>query len=810
MRLIPAEIPQALRRLASTPLLSLGAILTLALGIGSAVVMVDVLDRLLLRAPEHVSDPERVTRVYVGGGRRSYMDRVDYATFVALGTMRSELDASAVYFSELLTLGGGQSARRLESVAHSRDYFAVLGVQPLLGSWTEGSTTPRDDAAVISYGLWKREFGGSLDVLGKPLRLGLDTYTIVAVAPRGFAGVGFKAADVWLPLAPRAKATYGAEWKTASLFLQAIARLHPGVSRDRATERATASYRATHTQPWEKANAVVLGDLRPARAPGARAGIRVEELIAGMSILVLLITCGNVANLLLVRGLPRGREFAVKTALGATRSRLLGEVLIEAALLAAGAGVLSLAVVVTGGMLMRREFLSPITALASPLDGRLIILTAVLSAAAAFLLGLAPAVRLTTHRALRPGHSANARPSRLLDVFSGFQVALSLPMIIAAALFVLSLWNARHQDFGMQTGRVAVVRTDLFEVGRPWENHAAHRLMQARIARLPQVESTALAQNVPSSIWSTTTRMIAVPGSELFKGTISSGDLPAFNAVDPSFFTVMRMRLLLGRFFTDEENRKGAHPVAVVTESMARNIWPGQPAVGKCFYMGSNAGGNPCTDVVGVIADPRLFPSIRPTKQGASAYYVPIEQQDHAASARALVVRTVGDPGTVLQMLRREAGAAAADLPYVDAYAFDDVFETLLRPWRLGSTVFVILGVLSMVIAAVGLAAVAAYAVTRRTREIGIRSALGAEPRDLVRLVLGRSLFVVVTGLVVGMGLAWAGGRILNTQLFEITATDPRVLVGAVVGLLTVGVAAALVPATRAARIDPVVALRTE
>jgi putative ABC transport system permease protein len=809
MRLIPAEIRHALRRLASTPLLSLGAMLTLALGIGSAAVMVDVLDRLLLRAPEHVSDPDRVTRVYVGGARRSYIDRIDYATFDALAAMRNDLDASAVYFSESLTLGRGQNARRLEAVAHSRDYFAVLGVQPLVGSWTETSTTPRDDAAVISYGLWQSAFGGSLDALGKPLRLGTDTYTIVAVAPRGFAGVGFKAADVWLPLVPRAKATYGAEWKTMALFLQAIARLQPGVSRDRATERATVAYRATHAQPWEKENVVVLGDLRAARAPGVRAGIRVEVLVAGMSILVLLITCGNVANLLLVRGLPRGREFVVKTALGATRGRLLREVLVEAALLAAGAGVLSLAVVVTGGTLMRRQFLSPITALASPLDGRLILLTVVLSAAATFLLGLAPAVRLTTRRALRPGHSVDARPSRLLDVFSAFQVALSLPMIIAAALFVLSLWNARHQDFGMQTGRVAVVRTDLFEVGRPWENHAAHRLMQARIARLPQVESTALAQNVPSFTWTTTSMMIDVPGSDLFKGTFS-GDPPSFNAVDPSFFTVMRMRLLQGRLFTDEENRKGARPVAVITESMARNIWPGGSAVGKCFYMGGRGGGNPCTDVVGVIADPRLFPSIRPTKQGASAYYVPIEQQDHAASARALVVRTVGDPGNVLQMLRRESGAAATDLPYVDAYAFDDVFEAMLRPWRLGSTVFVILGVLSVVIAAVGLAAVSAYGVTRRTREIGIRSALGAEPRDLVRLVLGRSLFVVVTGLFVGMGLAWAGGRILNAQLFEITATDPRVLVGAAIGLLAVGAVAAWVPATRAARIDPVVALRAE
>ena len=247
--------------------------------------------------------------------------------------------------------------------------------------------------------------------------------------------------------------------------------------------------------------------------------------------------------------------------------------------------------------------------------------------------------------------------------------------------------------------------------------------------------------------------------------------------------------------------------MAVITESMARNFWPSEPAVGKCFYMAGRH--NPCTEVVGVVADARLFPSIRPTTQWASACYLPIEQAA-GSSNRALLVRTVGDPANVLQALRRESQAAAPDLPYVDAHAFDDVFQAMLRPWRLGSTVFVVFGALSMVIAAVGLSAVGAYGVTRRTREIGIRSALGAEAQHLVRLVLRRSLIVISTGLAFGMGLTWAGGRILNAQLFDITARDPRVLAGAAVGMLLVGGCAAWLPARRAARIDPVIALRAE
>jgi putative ABC transport system permease protein len=381
-------------------------------------------------------------------------------------------------------------------------------------------------------------------------------------------------------------------------------------------------------------------------------------------------------------------------------------------------------------------------------------------------------------------------------------------MIVAAALFVLSLWHARHQDFGMQTEHVAVITTNLFEVGRPWENHAAHRQMQRRVAQLPQVESTALIQNLPMQ--TSVTFGIEVPGKDLWKGTFTSESLPMFNPVDPSYFPLMRMRLLQGRFFTNDENRKGARSVAVITESMARYIWPGEPVIGKCFYMGGKGKDTACTDVVGLVADARLFPSVRPTTQWASAYYVPIEQVGGGSSSRALMVRTVGDPASVLQALRRESQVSVADLPYVDAHGFDDVFEAMLRPWRLGSIVFVVFGGLSMIVAGVGLSVVAAYGVTRRTREIGIRSALGAKPRHLVQLVLRRSLLVIGAGLVTGTGLALAAGRILNAQLFDISATEPRVLVCAALGVMLVGAFAAWVPARRAARIDPVVALRAE
>jgi putative ABC transport system permease protein len=802
MEQMAADVRQGLRRLGVTPLLSVGATLILAVGIGSAVIMADVLDRLLLRAPAHVTDPDRVSRVYVRVADGSYVSRTDYASFEALAASGADLEARATYLTESLSLGRGARARQVETVAHSGGYFAVLGVRPRLGSWPDSA----EDAAVISHRIWQQEFGGGQDVIGKPLRLGLDTYSIAAVAPPGFAGIDYKAADVWLPLAPRARAGYGPEWKTQFVFLQVIARVRSGASRERAADPATAAYRVTHTQPWQKQNALVLGDLRPARAPGQLIGTRVETLVAGMSILVLLITCGNVANLLLVRGLYRDREFVIKSALGASRGRLLREVLLEVALLAAAAGGIALVVVITGGTLMRREFLSPLAALAAPLDVRVVLVTVTICTAAAFLLGLAPAFRLTSRDAVSPGPAARVRPSRLIDVFSGVQVALSLPLIIAAALFALSLWNARHQDFGMETDRVAVVTSNLFEVGRPWETHAAHRAMQARVARLRGVESTAMIQSVPMAdgrFW-----MVDVPGRNAPTGPISSDDMPLFNGVDPSFFPLMRMRLTAGRLFTDDENRERARPVAVITESMARSFWPGQPAVGKCFYMDGRD--KPCTEVVGVLADARLYPSIRPTRQWASACYLPIDARPRDTSARTLLVRTAGNPAALLETIQRESQAAAPDLPYVAVHLFDDVFRSVVRPWRLGTTVFAIFGILCSAIAAVGLAVVGAYGVARRRREIGIRSALGAQPRQLVTLVLARSTAVMAVGVTMGLALAWAAGRLLSAQLFDIRPFEPRVFAGAAISLLLVGGIAAWLPARRAACIDPAIALRAE
>ena len=779
------DIRQGWRRLASTPGLSLGAVFILAAGISCTVIMADVLDRLLIREPSQVSDPDRVRRVYVG--QTGFMDIVGYDTLGAMASVRPGIEAVAGYYDESVSFGEGERARQFQVTAASRDYFSVLGVSPALGAWpSEGR-----NEVVLSYATWQQDFGGSQDVIGKSLHLDNQTYTISAVAPHGFRGVGTTVTDVWLPLEVRARSAYGDAWtKMQAVFLHVIVRVHRDVSLALLSERATAAFRASTAASFQRKSHVVLGDIRLSRAPGVMVGTRVEVMIACVSVIVLIIACGNVANILLVRGLRRAREFSIKTALGASRGRLIREVVIEAALLAAAAGAIALLVVDVAGSILRNLLLSPVAALADSLDGRVLVTTATVSGVAAFVLGLIPAVRLTTRAVVTPGSTMARRPSRLLEVLGGVQVALSLPLLVGAGLFVLSLWNARGQDFGMQTDRLIVLSTNLFWVGRPFDNQTIHRAIQERLSRLPQVESTALVENVP------------------MRHSVSmliDGKLVQVNGVDPAFFVVMRMRLTQGRLFTNDDNRKGASPVAVVTESMAHSLWPGQSALGRCLRVG--APGEPCPAVVGVVADARLIPQIRPSAEPTLACYFPLEQRA-ASSNRALLVRTTGDPARVVQMLRKQAQVASAGLPYVDAYVFDDLFMNLLRPWRLGSLVFVVFGTVSIVIAAVGLVLIGTYAVTRRMREIGIRSALGARPRQVVRLVLQRSLIVILCGLAGGLVLAWAGGKAINAQLFGVAASNARVITGAAAGVFAVGLFAAWVPARRAAKIDPVVALR--
>ena len=790
---------------------TLAALALLTIGVSSTVVLADVVDRLLLRPPTHVDDPARVRRVYaatVGGNGRMSLLTSNYVTMERLAAgLHGEIDALATYQHERIGSGRGADASRFEAIDFSEGYFDVLGITPALGVLPSARRASDPGAVVISHALWQQQFGGASDVIGRPLRLGQRTHTVVAVAPRGFAGVDYDPVDVWVPLEARQRIE---NWRTGTHYfgLRALVRLKPGV--DRAAVEAHASQvfsvaqRIDRPAGMDKDARVVFGPLPPGQSPSSSTQTQVLLAVAAVAGLVLLMACGNVANLLILTGLRRTAELSLKAALGAGRGRLLREVFLQAVLLAGAAGVAALGLVVTVGTIVRRTFLSPIAATIAPMDTRLTLLTVVICAGVALLLGSVPALRLTSMRVLVPGKGVRAtNPSRMLETFVAMQVALAVPLLVGTLLFAVSFWKIVHVDLGLDLSRVVVVKADMADDGRPGEQHAVHRRIQERLATLPGVAMTAVVQSTP--MHGGLASVFEVPG---FDPPTPPYTMPMMNAVDASYIALMGMRVIAGRGLSEADNRRGAPPVVVVNEGVAKRFWHGTSPIGRCI----SVAGRTCTQVVGIVAKASPWAVIRESPAGADVGQMlfPLETFLDFNSDRTVLVRTAGDPRALLSRLRSEAQASRADLPYVDAFPLDDVLEFELKPLRLGWSIFLALSVLALIIAIAGLVVVTAHGVTRRTREMGIRLVLGAAPGDLVRLMARRTLIAMAIGLAAGAVLAYVGAGQLRAVLFGIEPADPRIFAAATALLLLAGAIAAWIPARRTSRIEPSAALRID
>jgi putative ABC transport system permease protein len=804
------DVRFAVRRLRRDLGTTLSAVILLTLGVTASLLTGDVLDRLLLRPPAAVGTPERAKRLYVAFDHDSPGALVtNYATVDGLATgAAGAFESVACYMTQSAGLGRGRDARQLSVVAYSTSYFDVLSLKPALGTLPLGSAGAAPDAAVISYGLWQRAFGGDSGAIGKPLRLGANVFTIRAVTPKGFAGIDDDPTDAWVPLAAIAEARLGPTWRMAPSYfmLRVVSRLRPGIQDTAAESLASTAYRAG-TQPdfsdGKKHTAwIVLGELPAARQPGGTREIRVAMWIAAVAGLVMLIACGNVGNLLLARGLRHAAELALKTSFGATRLRLMREILIEAALLAGAAGVASLLLVLWLSTAAGKLLLPPAVVAEGVLSPRLLILACGISILATLLLGVVPAFRLTSVRILNPAHAFQNRASWAMDVFTGLQVALSVPPVIAALLFASSLWHAKQVNFGLQTTNVSVLSMNADELGSAVKSHDAHRRAAERLALLYEVQGVSLVQTVPMRGVYATMFQIAGPHTE------PGRSIPYVNGVDPSYFNVMGMHFVAGHNFTNADNVKGGNPVMVINEAFAKAYWPGQNPLGHCAVVGTT--NKACAVVVGVVADTSMWPWLEFAHHSEPSYFVPVEQYGDLNPQRAILVRTTTLSETTLPMLRRQVQSSGPSLPYIDVWSFDDVFQPSLRPLRLGAQLFVVLGALGVVIACAGLATVTGYAVTRRTRELGIRAALGASTRDLVFGTVAQSLAAVAIGLVVGTICAYGSSHWLKTLLFEMDPAIPILYVAVALLLLGMASLSAFVPARRAGQLNPVEALRQE
>lgn len=801
------DLRHACRRLLAEPLVSLGVVATLALGVSAAVVMGDIVDRLFLRVPAHIPESQRLVRLYdATPGKVVGPLRIGSQSLQALERDGGAvLDGAAAYVREELSMGRGVSARRVRVVTHSAAYFQVLGLTPYIGRLPAPGDAAAATQVVISHALWRTAFAERSDVLGQRLDIGVDTFEVAAVAPPGFGGIDAEATDLWLPLATRGpRAIYpGWDARNDPLLSNVIARLKVDESPAAAASQLAALLSPLQ-RPARRSFALALGDVSPTRAPELPADVRVSLWTMGMSALLLLVACGNAGNLLLVRRLRRAQELSIKLALGASRARLVREVLADALVLAAMAGIATLAIALVGSRLVHDVLLPGLDDIA-PLDlSRLLWLTVAVSFGAALVLSLAPTAwqarqRLTGQAVV----TRVSRPSRVLGTFVALQVALSLPLMAAAALFVSSFRNARAQDFGFQADRVVVVETNTAEVGQPRAAHAVHTAIRERVRHIPGVEAAAVVQASPTQ------------GRMGFRvrprhSPIDEPRMASLMAADASYASVAGIRMVDGRALRDTDDVPGGVPVVMVSASLARDAWPGRSAVGECLEMIGPT--TECLTVVGVFADVAGKAALdwRNGALGDWAVVGPLEVMGGTFSGRVLLVKTHAEPASMLASIRREAQQAVPNQPYIDVWPLDDVFEPMLRSWRLGSTVFVAFGVLTLVIAGVGLAVVTAYAVTRRTREIGIRAALGAAPADLVVLLVRQHLWAVGAGVVAGTGLTWLGGRWLQSLLYGVSPHDPHVIAFVGTVLIVTTTLAAWLPARRAGSVDPSAALRVE
>jgi predicted permease len=818
---VAQDLRYAIRGLGRQRAFTAVVVLTLGLGIGANATMFGIVDRLLLRPPAHVQDADRLARVFFviprEGAPPSQNDRASVPQFATMRDRVTEFELMAAVFATDMILGDGVDTRQIRGTMTTASFFPLLGVRPALGRFfgeDEDRIPAGEPVAVISHAFWQNHFGGDLDVLGAEIRLGRVPYTVIGVAPQGFTGADLERIDVWVPIAS-AGSTITDDWheQRNMTWIQVLGRLRPGVDPRQTNLQATSAWHeyiraggGNVERQLALGPRVEVAPLLEERGPNRTDGSRIALWLAGVAAIVLIIACANVANLLLARAMRRRREIAVRLALGVGRSRLVAQLLVESLLLAVLGGVAGLVIARWGGAIVRSALLPDIVWSEHLLDVRVVAFTAVATLVTGLLAGLAPALQASRPDiagALKAGaREGSYQRSRVRTGLLLAQAALSVVLLVGAGLFVLSLRNVRVEPLGFNADRVLLATYDFTGAEVSSESRLdAYRRAYEHLQRVPGVRSVSLGTTGP--FWARITTGISVPGVDSIPRTESGG--PQLHSVSPEYFATMGTRIVRGRGFTDADNRRGAAGVSLVNETMARLLWPGEEAIGKCIKLGADT--NPCNEVIGVVEDSR---SSEIRSEEVMKYYLPIAQERWAGTFRALFVRTDGEPARLVGTLQREMQLAAPQATFAEVRPMLELIDPLVRPWRLGATMFTIFGGLAVVLAAIGLYSVMAYSVTQRTHEMGVRMALGAQGGDVLRLVLREGVGLATVGIAIGAGIALVATRWVAPLLYDVAPNDPRVFAVVAAGLLVVAVAANTIPAWRAARVSPITALKAE
>ncbi|HVE34133.1 MAG TPA: ABC transporter permease [Gemmatimonadaceae bacterium] len=817
------DLAYALRGLRTKPAFTIAVVATLALGIGGNAAMFNIVDQLLFRPPPMLRDPATAHRVYVANTYREkeFINGVSrYVAFEDLKRWTTSFSSFAGYTTRRLAVGEGDNAREMLVGFVSYSFFDFFNAPPVIGRYFTApeDTTPAGAAvAVLTYPMWRTQFGGRADVIGSTIRIGSVVYSVIGVAPRGFEGIWpGRAPAAYMPItnygaaqqscAGRARlwyATYQCGW------MNAIARRKPSVSLDRAnadiTQAAVKSYVASLAEQIKSPRVelakprAMIAPMLAERGPNKTAIARVATWVGGVSIVVLLIACANVANLLLARAIARRREIAVRLALGVSRGRLLSQLLTESIVLALLGGVVGVVVAQIGGGALRAGFLPDSTAPAGARDPRTVFFAFAAAIVVGLLTGVAPilrARRVDVVRDLRLGaREGGQRRSAGRVALLVLQATLSVILLVGAGLFVRSLRRVEGMRLGYDVDPILVVGLNMRGETLDTSRHLdLFQRLLTTAKTTPGVVSASRQTAVP--FWSNSSTHLTVAGIDTVE-RLGNFD---YSAVGPEYFRTFGTRIVRGRGITVEDRRESPR-VAVVSENMARVLWPGRDAIGQCMKVDSDV----CTTVVGIAEN------IKEQNLAADSmfyYYMPVTQ--FRPRAGGLFVRVAGDAPKFSEQLRRSLQREMPGASYVTVTPFREIVAPTMRSFSLGATMFVAFGALALVVAAMGLYSVIAYNVEQRTHELGVRLALGAQPRDLARLVLTDGARVAVTGVGIGVAVALYASKWLEPLLFGVSPRDAAVYVTASVTLLLVAMLGSWMPARRASRTDPNIALRSE
>jgi putative ABC transport system permease protein len=809
---IAQDVAFATRSWTRRPGYAAAAVLTLAVGIAGATTMFGVLDRVVLR-PLPYDDPGRLVQV---GSRYERME--GYLGSVSPGELhrwRQALETMDVAGSrlQLLTLRGTGDPEILSGAGVSGSFFDVLGVGAARGRLF-GDAEDRPEAApvaVLTWGTWQRRFGGDPSVLGRTVALDDIPFTVVGVLPRDYVppeALYHGDVEVYFPLQHVADDVGPNVVQDA--FLQALARVAPGVGLDAAREELRTVEAELLEEYAGAASDRRSVDLVPLHARTVGDFGRTLLPFLGAVGMLLLVACANVANLSLVRATERGREMAVRTALGAGRGRLVRQLLTESVLLSGAAGALGAALAWGAVEAFRR--LSPEgipRAVEVTVDPRVLGFALGLALLTGLVFGLAPVLHVVRAEVAPSlgergfeGPSRTGRADRVRSALVAGEVALALVLVVGAGLLVRSLVGLVSTDLGFEPARMAYMT--VVPEGDRWEGSEARlrlfRALHERLSGRPGVVAVGGTSNLPLS-GNESVRNVSVEG---FEAGGEEGEDVSYNRVLPGFFPAAGVPLVEGRGFDWSDGGTGTIPV-VVNRAMARRFWPSGGALGGRLHYGSRDSGNPWMQVVGVVGDVRqLAPGRPPVPQ----LYVPFAA--FATGVQTMVVRTGGDAGEGAQALRQALREVAPGLAVRRVGTMRGLLaDSVVRP-RFFTLILGTFAAISVLLAVVGVYGTMAYGVRQRTRELGVRMALGADRGRVRRMVLRRGLGWTAVGLALGLGLALASTRLLEGLVYGVTPTDPATLAGAALTLATAAALAAWIPAARATRIDPSRALRSE